>query len=49
MIDFCLLDCRLEVNDLIEAEEDEFRRLRMVFGPVFALPGVIGGIRERIC
>jgi hypothetical protein len=49
MIDFRLLDCRLDVNDLIEAEEDEFRRLRMVFGSVFALPETSGGIKERIC
>jgi hypothetical protein len=49
MIDFRFLDCKLEVNDLIEAEEDEFRLLRMVFGSVLALPGTMGGIRERIC
>jgi hypothetical protein len=48
MIDF-RFDCRLEVNDLIEVGEGEFRRLRMVFGSVLALAGTTGGIRERNC
>jgi len=41
-----LPDCMLDVNDLMEFEEDEFRRFQMVLFPVL-LTGAVGGIRER--
>jgi hypothetical protein len=44
----CTLDDTDEVKDLLEIEEDEFRRRRMVFGSVFDLEGITGGINDRI-
>jgi len=38
---------REEVNDLMEAEEEELRRRRMVFGCVLQRMGTMGGMRER--
>lgn len=39
---------REEVKDLMEAEDEELRRRRMVFGWVLQRIGTIGGMRERI-
>jgi hypothetical protein len=44
----CTFDDMDEVKDLLEIEEDEFRRRRMVFGSVFDLEGITGGINDRI-
>ena len=44
----CTLDDMDEVKDLLEIEEDEFRRRRMVLGSVFDLAGIAGGINDRI-
>jgi hypothetical protein len=45
---FRILEIMLDVYDFTDAEEEEFRLRRMVFGSVFNLTGTTGGIRERI-